>query len=116
VGTVQRLPRDRAGVTDHITCPECGGRRGQQLGELFLACQFCGGLGWVGGDNEPAERQVKPPPPPPNASNHAVWSDLWIAAALGCRMCLGSKQVTHVDEEAGTLVSVPCQCVSSETG
>ncbi|MEU8322406.1 hypothetical protein AB0C33_28960 [Nonomuraea sp. NPDC048881] len=29
-------------MTDPITCPECQGRRGVQLGELFLSCTFCG--------------------------------------------------------------------------
>lgn len=99
-------------MTDPITCPECQGRKGQQVGGLFLACQFCGGLGWVGGENEPAERCEKPPPPVAPAWQHKVWSDPWIASALPCRLCLGSKQVTHIDEAAGTLVSVPCQCVS----
>ncbi|MEV4173965.1 hypothetical protein [Nonomuraea sp. NPDC049709] len=99
-------------MTDPITCPECHGRRGEQLGDLFLACQFCGGRGWVGGDNEPAERGHGEPPPPPPASEHKVWSDPWIAAQLGCRYCLGSKQVSHIDEDAGTLVTVPCVCVT----
>ncbi|GAA3531430.1 hypothetical protein GCM10022419_008160 [Nonomuraea rosea] len=99
-------------MTDPITCPECQGDRGKLLGGLFLACQFCGGLGWVGGDNEPAEREAKPPPPPPTASNHPVWSDPWIAAAFGCRLCLGARKLTHVDEEAGTLITVPCRCVA----
>ncbi|MGI5286661.1 hypothetical protein ACQEVF_25435 [Nonomuraea polychroma] len=110
MGAVHQLRRDGPGVTDPITCPECQGHRGERLGTLFLACQFCGGAGWVGGDNEPAERCEKPPPPPPSATNHKVWSDPWIASAIGCRFCLGSKKVTHVDEETRTLVTVPCPC------
>lgn len=111
MGALHRLRRVGPGVTDHIACPECEGRRVERLAGLELACRFCGGLGWVGGDNEPAQRGVKPPPPPPNATNHPVWSDPWIAAAIGCRLCLGSRQVMHVDEEAGTLIKVPCRCV-----
>ncbi|MEV0618530.1 hypothetical protein AB0I81_34745 [Nonomuraea sp. NPDC050404] len=99
-------------MTDPITCPECGGHQGTKLGDRFLACQFCGGLGWVGGTNEPAERgHDKEPPPPPPAWEHKVWADQWISAQLGCRYCFGSKQIAHVDEECGQLVTVPCVCV-----
>ncbi|MFI7416107.1 hypothetical protein [Nonomuraea sp. NPDC049684] len=109
MGVVQVLQRDRQEVTDPITCPECRGRRGVQLGELFLSCTFCGGLGQVGGENEPAERGAEPPPDgPPPAWRHNVWSDPWIAETLKCRFCLGSKKVTHI--EAGTLLIVPCRC------
>ncbi|MFB4265314.1 hypothetical protein [Nonomuraea sp. GTA35] len=101
-------------MTDPITCPECEGSKGTRLGRLFLACQFCGGTGQVGGDNEPAERGDQPPPSPPPAWRHKVWTDPWIASQLGCRYCLGSRQVAHV--ENGHLVSVPCQCVSEEAG
>lgn len=97
-------------MTDPITCPECGGRRGQLYGGLFLACQFCGGRGWVGGSNEPAERGDRPPPPPPPAWQHQVWQDPHIASAISCRVCFGSKQVAHVDEESGVLRTSPCLC------
>ncbi|MGW3352579.1 hypothetical protein ACWDA3_55600 [Nonomuraea rubra] len=100
-------------MTDPITCPECGGQRGQQLGPLFLACLFCGGTGMVGGDNEPLSRCEKPPPPPPTATNHPIWADPATAKAFPCRLCLGSHQVTSIDEVAGTLVMVPCRCVES---
>ncbi|MFI9592914.1 hypothetical protein [Nonomuraea sp. NPDC052265] len=100
---------ERPEVTDPMTCPECQGRRGVRLGEPFLACTFCGGLGQVGGGGEPAERGEEPPPDgPPPAWEHRVWSDPWIAETLGCRFCLGSKKLAHI--EAGTLVSVPCRC------
>lgn len=116
MGAVLQVRRDRAGVTDPITCPECQGRRGEQLGPLFLACRFCGGTGWVGGDNEPAERCQKPPPPPPTATDHKVWSDPWIAAALPCRYCLGAGTVASIDEERGALVTIPCSCQDKQTG
>ncbi|MEU8271245.1 hypothetical protein AB0B89_29310 [Sphaerisporangium sp. NPDC049002] len=96
-------------MTDPITCPECSGAGGQRLGPLFLACRFCGGRRVVGGEHEPAE---PPPPPtsPPPAWEHRIWRNPAIAAALPCRYCLGAGQVSHVDADARTLVSVPCVC------
>ncbi|MFB4294778.1 hypothetical protein ACBI99_44615 [Nonomuraea sp. ATR24] len=115
MGAVLHLPWVRPRVTDPITCPECGGQRGERLGTLFLACRFCGGRGVVGGAHEPAEQSAEPPPGgPPPAWQHRVWQDPWIAAAIGCRYCLGSRQVTHVDDEKGTLVTVPCSCATTE--
>ncbi|MEV8638816.1 hypothetical protein AB0395_44890 [Streptosporangium sp. NPDC051023] len=96
-------------MTDPITCPECEGRKGQRLGELFLACRFCGGLGWVGGRNEPAERGECPPPAgPPPVWEHRVWQEPAVAAALLCRYCLGSRQVTTMNEEARTMTMAAC--------
>ena len=100
-------------MTDPITCPECHGRRGQLVGTAFLACRFCGGRGWVGGDNEPAERDDRPLLPPPPAWEHKVWADPTVSAKLPCRYCLGTRQVANVDEAAGTLVMAACPaCVS----
>jgi hypothetical protein len=83
---------------------------------MFLACRFCGGLGWVGGSNEPAERGDQPPPAgPPPAWEHKVWMDPVVAAALPCRYCLGAKVVSTIDDEAGTLVSAPCPGCASAT-
>jgi len=101
-------------MTDPITCPECEGRKGEHFAGLFLACRFCGGLGWVGADNEPAEGCQKPPPPQPTASNHKVWSDPWMSSVFPCRMCLGSREVAHVDGGSGRLVTLPCPCVSGQ--
>lgn len=98
---------DGAAMSDPITCPECEGVGGQRLGRLRIACRFCHGRGWVGAEHEPAE---PPPPPaePPPAWEHRIWSDS--AAFLGCRYCLGSKMVAHLDESTRTLVMVPCGC------
>ncbi|KAB8186888.1 hypothetical protein FH608_046205 [Nonomuraea phyllanthi] len=114
MGSVLGVRRDRARMTDPITCPECQGSKGELVGPLFLACRFCGGLGWVGGDNEPAEACSKPPPPEPTATNHRVWSDPVVSAAFPCRLCFGSRKVAHFDREAGTLVQVPCRCAGGE--
>lgn len=100
-------------MTDPITCPECEGRRCQQFGPLSLACRFCAGRGWVGGDHEPAQPAERPPPPPPTATNHKVWSDPWTSAAIGCRFCLGARVVTHLDETNRTLGTAPCQCAET---
>lgn len=98
-------------MSDPITCPECEGRKGQRFGDLFLACRFCGGLGWVGGEHEPAERGNQPPPDgPPPAWEHKIWHDPYVASQLGCRYCLGSQRVTKVDDQNGTMVTLPCFC------
>ncbi|MEV4753295.1 hypothetical protein AB0K21_43725 [Streptosporangium sp. NPDC049248] len=96
-------------MTDPITCPECEGEGGQHLGRLRIACSFCHGRGWVGAEHEPAE---SPPPPaePPPVWEHRIWSDSAVAAFLGCRYCLGSEMVAHLDETTRTLVMVPCGC------
>ncbi|MGW4426401.1 hypothetical protein [Streptosporangium sp. NPDC004631] len=95
-------------MTDPITCPECGGAKGQRLGALFLACRFCGGLGWVGGEHEPAERGDQAPPPRPPAWEHRVWRDPVVSAALSCRYCLDTRQVTSIDEQARTMAMAAC--------
>lgn len=112
MGPVYGLPRHRQSVTDPIECPECGGRKGQRIGGLFLGCRFCGGLGWVGGDNEPAERgaDLQAPPLPP-AWQHRVWQDPFVSAAFPCRLCFGSGSLTHVDAQQGTLITIACACV-----
>ena len=108
VGHLHCVQRDRAEMTDPIACPECHGRRGQLVGATFLACQFCGGRGWVGGDNEPAERGDEPPTSPGPAWEHKVWTDPAVATAIRCRYCLGARQVANVDECAGTIVMAAC--------
>jgi RecJ-like exonuclease len=109
VGALRELLRNQPPMTDPITCPECQGAKGQRIGGLFLACQFCRGRGIVGGEHEPAE----PPPPPASPSpawEHRVWLDPHVAATLPCRYCLGSGEVSQVNQQARTLVSGPCIC------
>lgn len=100
-------------MTDPITCPQCQGRKGQRYGALFLACPFCQGRGWVGGEHEPAEQAPEPPDGPPPVWQDRRWRDPVVAEALGCPYCFGSGQVTHVDRERGALVTVACSCATS---
>ncbi|MBG0831650.1 hypothetical protein HS041_28370 [Planomonospora sp. ID67723] len=98
-------------MTDPIICPECGGDGGQRVGRLRLACRFCGGLGRVGGEHEPAERGGQEPPAgPPAVWEHRIWTDPVAAAALGCRRCLGAGTITHLDRATRTLTTAPCEC------
>lgn len=103
-------------MTDPITCPECGGRRGEQVGAAFLACQFCHGRGWVGGEHEPAEQGQEPPDGPPPVWDDPRWRDPAIASAFSCRRCLGAGKVTSVDRERGVLVEAVCACRESRAG
>ena len=89
-------------------CPECHGRRGHLLGAVFLACQRCGGRGWIGEGGEEA------PPPAAPVWEHRMWSDPVVAAALRCRYCFGARTVVHVDEGSGTLHTIRCpDCAGS---
>lgn len=95
-------------MTDPITCPECGGARGERVGELFLACQFCHGRGLVGGDFEPAEQAEAVPPVKPPAWRHRTWQDPEVARGIKCRHCMDAREVTHLDERAGRMLVAPC--------
>ncbi|MEV7006877.1 hypothetical protein [Streptosporangium sp. NPDC051022] len=109
MGALRGLSGDGSVMTDPIACPECEGRRGQQLGGLFLACRFCGGRGQVGGEHEPAERGGdREPPPRPAAWEHRVWSDPAVAAVLPCRYCLGARTVSHIDQESRRMTATAC--------
>lgn len=103
---MQVLRGDGAAVTDPITCPECDGVGYESLDALRLACRFCGGRGWVGGEYEPAEVSENPPASgPPPAWEHRVWHDR-VTSGIDCRFCLDAGRVAHVN--GGVLVSAPC--------
>jgi hypothetical protein len=83
-------------MTDVIRCPECNGTGRHLLGRdpagrpFAVVCAFCHGRGRVGGDDEPAERGVRPEPGP--ARLQAVWETPgW--AVQGCRSCAGAGEV-----------------------
>ncbi|WP_157594158.1 hypothetical protein [Streptosporangium amethystogenes] len=61
-----------------------------------------------------ARRTASPSAEPPPAWEHRIWSDSAAAAVLGCRYCLGSKTVAHLDESIRTLVMTPCRCQMPE--
>lgn len=111
MGVLHGMQWDRRQVTDPLACPECDGSGGDRVGPMFLACRFCAGRGWVGGAYEPAEGGAVPAERPP-AWEDKIWNDPDIAAAFKCRLCLDSKQVSHVDDVARTLVTLPCLCVA----
>ena len=94
-------------MTDPIRCPECEGRLGDQIGALFFACRFCQGRGWVGGEHEPGADVPRRRVP---VWENRMWNDPNVAATFTCRFCLDARQVAHIDEAAGTIVTVPCLC------
>jgi len=89
---------DGSGVSDRLDCPDCGGSGEQRMGPLVLACNFCGGRGYVGDDSGP------PPEPPP------VWADVGTANFPGCRVCLGAGHVV-----TSTLQQLPCPACSGDS-
>lgn len=94
-------------MTDRISCPECGGAGHQLLGRLRLVCRFCGGLGYVGDDNEPAaDRPLVRVP---------FWDRPAMAGFPGCRFCLGRGIVVHAEDPerpGGTWHEGPCPACS----
>jgi hypothetical protein len=104
-------------MTDRLDCPNCAGTGEQRLGPLRLLCTFCRGLGYVGDDNEPAERnddadeEAHPMTEPP------VWQHPATEGLPGCRVCFGSGRVVNLggDVRGGTpsrMVEAPCPACS----
>lgn len=72
-----------------MDCPDCGGSGEQLIGPVRVMCYFCRGHGYVGDDNEPAERgeiEESSQPPP-------VWEQLGSEVLPGCAACLGTGRV-----------------------
>jgi len=92
-------------VSDRLDCPDCSGTGQQSIGRLVLVCRFCGGAGYVGDDNEPAEEPTEPPAPPP-----PVWADPGAEEFPGCRTCLGAGSIVTIGT-AGVLEN-PCPACS----
>lgn len=97
-------------VTDRLECPECRGSGRQVIGPLQMSCAFCQGLGYVGGDSEPAEegqplaRTVRP-----------VWEEPAVRVLTVRRVCLGARKVVNLGgtgEPTGKLVEMPCPACS----
>ena len=98
-------------MPDEITCPQCQGRTWEMLGALRIECAFCHGRGVVGGQSDPEENPPLPPKEPPPIWEDRRWQDPAFAH-ISCRYCFGSREVSHYDGAAGTLVMVPCRCTT----
>lgn len=114
MGHVPYVPWDWSCIlTDRLQCADCGGTGRQVIGPLQLACRFCGGLGYVGDDNEPAEEGVQESRP-----MRPVWEEPAARTLTVCRVCFGAKKVVNLGgtgEPTGYLIEMPCpQC--SEPG
>jgi DnaJ-class molecular chaperone len=100
-------------LTDRLQCPDCSGTGRQVIGPLEMACRFCRGSGYVGGDNEPAEdqgdevRQAQP-----------VWREPATRTLTVCRVCFGAGKVVNLGgtgEPTGYLIELPCPQCSGKT-
>lgn len=96
-------------MSDVMDCPDCDGIGVDQLATgLTVACRFCCGRGWVGGEHEPAEDK-----PLSDAATIPHWKTAGAeqrAEAFGCRQCLGTGLVVHVGDirRPTKLVEVDC--------
>jgi RecJ-like exonuclease len=104
---VPDVQRNRSRVlTDRLQCPDCGGTGRQVIGPLQMACRFCSGQGYVGGDNEPAKDH--------NGDSHPirpVWQEPAARTLTVCRVCFGAKKVVNLGgtgEPTGYLIEMPC--------
>lgn len=107
---VQRI--GRCVLTDRLQCPACDGSGRQVIGPLRVACPFCHGLAYVGGDNEPAEEhETRLPPVRP------VWEEPAVRVLTVCQVCFGARKVVNLGgtgEPTGKLVEIPCPACSRE--
>lgn len=102
-------------MTDRLQCPDCGGSGRQVIGPLRMACLFCHGFGYVGGDNEPAEERELP-----IHAMRPVWDEPAVRVLAVCRVCFGARKVVNLGgtgEPTGHLVEMPCPaCSKSDQG
>ncbi|MFC7589388.1 hypothetical protein ACFQYP_41175 [Nonomuraea antimicrobica] len=109
-------------MSDRITCPECRGLRGEQVGPRFLACGFCHGRGRVGGPFEPAERDDRPPPKKPPSWEHGGWRspDIVQATKVKCLHCMDAREVVSLpggsERAGGSRVMAVGPCPVCQTG
>jgi hypothetical protein len=112
VSQVPDVQRNRRHVlTDRLQCPDCDGTGRQVIGPLRMACRFCRGLGYVGGDNEPAEERDELHPARP------VWEEPATRTLTVCRVCFGARKVVNLGgtgEPTGKIVGMPCPACSKE--
>lgn len=99
-------------MTDRLECPQCGGTGEQAIGALRLSCQFCGGVGYVGDDNEPAEEKPAPPVVRP------VWQEPAVRGLTVCPVCFGARKVVNLGgtgEPHGKIIEMPCPACSADS-
>jgi hypothetical protein len=99
-------------LSDRLQCPDCDGTGRQFIGPLELACRFCGGSGYVGNDNEPAEDRVGEPQP-----MQPVWQEPATRTLAVCRVCFGAQKVVNLGgtgEPTGYLIELPCPKCSKQ--
>jgi|SRR5579875_2314159 RecJ-like exonuclease len=111
MGQVPDMQRNGGCVlTDRLQCPECHGAGRQVIGPLRMACPFCHGLGYVGGDNEPAEERDEPRP-----AVRPVWEEPATRTLTVCHVCFGARKVVHLGgtgEPTGYVIEMPCPACS----
>lgn len=100
-------------LTDRLECPDCAGTGRQIIGSLRLACRFCGGRGYVGGDHEPADDNVVRP------MRRPVWHEPAAKTLTVCQMCFGTKKVVNLGgtgEPTGYMIEMPCPACGKPDG
>lgn len=85
-------------MTDRLDCPDCGGSGEQTFGPLTVLCIFCRGCGYVGDDNEPAERNEPADFDPYSGDAAPVWDQPAVEAMPGCLQCFGTGKVVNVGD------------------
>lgn len=115
LGYLPYLQRNGQSVmSDRLQCPDCDGTGRQVIGSLQLACRFCLGRGYVGGDNEPAEEREAPP----MESVRPVWEEPAVRILTVCRVCFGARKVVNLGgtgEPTGYMIEMPCPACAKRT-
>jgi DnaJ-class molecular chaperone len=104
------MQRNRQSVSDRLDCPQCDGTGEDTLGPLTVMCTFCRGYGYVGDDNEPAERDEPDGDFDPYEQPQGLAGNEPGAGLPGCPACLGTGKVVSVGDvrRPSTLVETPC--------
>jgi RecJ-like exonuclease len=108
-------------MTDRLPCPDCSGSGEKAFGPMTVLCPFCRGRGYVGDDNEPAERNQEPADNIDPRAATPIWDDPGARGLSGCKVCLGTGRVINLggDVRGGTpstMVEAPCPACTLPTG
>jgi RecJ-like exonuclease len=112
-GQLHSVQGDGQSVSDRLECPDCGGSGHQWFGLVNVRCLFCRGLGYVGDDNEPAERGADDGAEVHPLEADPVGEQLDARALPGCAVCFGAGTVLSLggDVRGGVptkMVRLPC--------